>query len=355
MLRPERFTVKAQEAIEQSQQLAAQREHQQLTPLHLLSALAAQPDGVVQPVLEKLKVLPDTILMEADRALKMLPQVKGAQQAGGQMFLTPALNEVFVAAEKEAGRFKDEYISTEHLLLGIAGLSGGDPAEQILRRNGATHENILKGLAGVRGTQRVTSQTPEATYQALERYARDLTDLARQGKLDPVIGRDEEIRRVVQVLSRRTKNNPVLIGEPGVGKTAIVEGLAQRIASGDVPDTLKRKRLVALDLGAMIAGAKFRGAFEERLKAVPKAGGVRDPRGLLKLVVDARNYQVLGAHLVADEAADLIHIGVLAVQQRLTVGDLLRTTFVYPTLAEAFKIAALSFKKDVTKLSCCAT
>src|ERR1017187_9597379 len=232
MIRFDKFTLKAQEAIEQSQQVAGQHNHQQLTPLHLMVALASQPDGVVQPVLEKLKVPPDTILMEAERALGMLPQVKGAPQVAGQMFITPGLNEVFVAAEKEAGHFKDEYISTEHLLLGIAGLGGGDPAEQILRRNGASHEAILKGLAGVRGTQRIPSQTPEGTYQALERYGRDLTELAKQGKLDPVIGRDEEIRRVIQVLSRRTKNNPVLIGEPGVGKTAIAEGLAQRIISG---------------------------------------------------------------------------------------------------------------------------
>src|SRR5260221_8685619 len=284
MLRPERFTLKAQEAIEQSQQLAAQREHQQLTPLHLLSALAAQPDGVVQPVLEKLKVPPDAILMEADRALGMLPQVKGAMQAGGQMFLTPGLNEVFVTAEKEAERFKDEYISTEHLLLGIAALSGGDPAEQILRRHGASHDAILKGLAGVRGTQRVTSQTPEATYQALERYARDLTELARKSKLDPVIGRDEEIRRVMQILARRTKNNPVLIGEPGVGKTAIAEGLAQRIISGDVPDVLKTKRLVALDLAALVAGAKFLGEFEDRLKAVLKE--ISQSEGQIILFID---------------------------------------------------------------------
>ncbi len=305
MIRFDKFTLKAQEAIEQSQQVAGQREHQQITPLHLLVALVSQPDGVVQPVLEKLKVAPDTILMDADRALNALPQVKGARQAGGQMFLTPGLNEVFVTAEKEAERFKDEYISTEHLLLGIAALGGGDPAEQILRRNGAAHDAILKGLAGVRGTQRVTSQTPEATYQALERYARDLTELARQGKLDPVIGRDEEIRRVIQVLSRRTKNNPVLIGEPGVGKTAIAEGLAQRIISGDVPETLKRKRLVALDLGAMVAGAKFRGEFEERLKAVLKE--INESQGSIVMFIDELHTLVgAGASEGAIDASNML-------------------------------------------------
>ena len=305
MIRFDKFTLKAQEAIEQSQQVAGQRNHQQLTPLHLMVSLVSQPDGVVQPVLEKLKVPPDTILMEADRALGMLPQVRGAPQVAGQMFVTPGLNEVFVAAEKEAERFKDEYISTEHLLLGIASLGGGDPAEQILRRNGASHEAILKGLAGVRGTQRVTSQTPEATYQALERYGRDLTELARQGKLDPVIGRDEEIRRVIQVLSRRTKNNPVLIGEPGVGKTAIAEGLAQRIVSGDVPDTLKRKRLVGLDLGSMVAGAKFRGEFEERLKAVLKE--IHESNGAIVLFIDELHTLVgAGASEGAIDASNML-------------------------------------------------
>ncbi len=282
MIRMDRFTLKAQEVLEQAQAVAQQHNHQNLLPLHLLVALAAQPDGVVQPVLGKMGISPDTILMDAERALKNVPQVTGGG-TGGQLFVSPPLAQVFQDAEQEAQRFKDEYISTEHLLLAISKLKG-DPAQLALNAGGANHEAILKALAGIRGSQRVTSPTPEATYQALERYARDLTELARKGKLDPVIGRDEEIRRVIQVLSRRTKNNPVLIGEPGVGKTAIAEGLAQRIVSGDVPESLKSKRLVALDLSAMVAGAKFRGEFEERLKAVLKE--IYDAQGQIVLFID---------------------------------------------------------------------
>ena len=280
MIRMDRFTLKAQEAIEQAQQVAQKHDHQNLLPLHLLVALVAQPDGVVQPMLGKLGTSPDTVLMDADRAMKAIPQVTGA---GGQLLLSPQLAQIFQAAEKEAERFKDQYISTEHLLLAIADLKG-DPAQMVLAASGAHHEAVLKALAAIRGTQRVTSPTPETTYQALERYARDLTELARKGQLDPVIGRDEEIRRVIQVLSRRTKNNPVLIGEPGVGKTAIAEGLAQRIVSGDVPETLKSKRLVALDLSALVAAAKFRGEFEERLKAVLKE--INDSQGQVVLFID---------------------------------------------------------------------
>jgi len=279
MLRLDKMTVKAQEALQEAQEIAARHEQQEIAPLHLLSALVAQADGVVPSLLTRLGIRTEALAGEIERELGRLSKVQGfSQQTMGR-----ALNDVLELAFKEADKFKDEYVSTEHMFLAIAGKER-DPTGQLLKKHGATHEAILQALTGIRGTQRVTSQNPEATYASLEKYARDLTELARKSKLDPVIGRDEEIRRVMQILARRTKNNPVLIGEPGVGKTAIVEGLAQRIVSGDVPDVLKTKRLVALDLAALVAGAKFRGEFEDRLKAVLKE--IAEAEGQIILFID---------------------------------------------------------------------
>jgi ATP-dependent Clp protease ATP-binding subunit ClpB len=279
MLRFEKLTVKAQEAVQAAQEVAAAHENQQVEPLHLLAALVAQEGGVVPPLVTKLGIRPEVLSQEIEREIARLPKVQGF----GQQHMGATLNRVLERAFKEAEKFKDEYVSTEHLFLAIAN-EDRDPAGQLLKRLGASHEAILQALTSVRGSQRVVSQNPEATYESLEKYARDLTELARRSKLDPVIGRDEEIRRVMQILARRTKNNPVLIGEPGVGKTAIVEGLAQRIVSGDVPDVLKTKRLVALDLAALVAGAKYRGEFEDRLKAVLKE--ITQAEGQIILFID---------------------------------------------------------------------
>jgi ATP-dependent Clp protease ATP-binding subunit ClpB len=271
--------VKAQEALQVAQEIAARHENQAVEPVHLLEALVEQQDGVVPPLLARLGIRTEQLAQEIAREISRLPKVQGfAQQHLGR-----PLNDVLENSFDEATKFKDEYVSTEHLFLAIAA-ADRDPAGKLLKKLGASHEAILQALAGVRGSQRVTSQNPETTYAALEKYARDLTELARRSKLDPVIGRDEEIRRVMQILARRTKNNPVLIGEPGVGKTAIVEGLAQRIVSGDVPDVLKTKKLVALDLAALVAGAKFRGEFEDRLKAVLKE--ISEADGQIILFID---------------------------------------------------------------------
>lgn len=300
-INPSKLTVKSQEALQAAVEIASNYGNNQVEPEHLLAALIQDPEGVATSVLRKLGVNIDQLRIRVTAALEALPKITGV--AGSNQFASNNLNKLFDVARKEAEALKDEYVSTEHLLLAF--LDGNTTSSKLLKEHGVTKSGVLSALQSVRGTQRVTDPNAEERYQSLEKYGRDLTEAARKGKLDPVIGREEEIRRVMQVLSRRTKNNPVLIGDPGVGKTAIVEGIANRIASGDVPEGLKSKRIVALDMGTLVAGTSFRGQFEERLKAIVKE--VAESAGEIILFIDELHTLIgAGATQGAMDAANIL-------------------------------------------------
>lgn len=298
---PNKFTVKAQEALQSAATLAGSRQHQQIEPVHLLHVMLSDAENIGHQIAQKLEVQIDNLLAVIDRELDRIPKVTGASATG--QYLSQDLGKVFDLSLKEAEKLKDEYISSEHLFIAMS--EAGGKVSSLMQDAGLNRDAILKVMAGIRGSQRVTSQTAEDTYNSLKKYSRNLNDLVRKGKLDPVIGRDEEIRRVLQILSRRTKNNPVLIGDPGVGKTAIAEGIAQRIVAGDVPENLRSKQIAALDIAQLVAGAKFRGEFEDRLKAVIKE--VQDANGEVILFIDEMHLLVgAGSAEGAVDAANIL-------------------------------------------------